>query len=168
MTKGPAPVDDDTSRDPAHAEIVTALGFHAAIQEAPGNTARRRRGNQRRPGPDSNMGLAMYFNDLCPPPSWAHGMQLNSLKGLAAMCREMREHGMDAEKIRALMDLYFSRLADRIPRSAYWLDFKGRRWVLLRLLDDTGATRTGEDYTAWTAPQRSEASAFAAGWRTHE
>lgn len=165
MPRIPAP-DEDASRDPAHAEIIAALQrpgeeSEPAVAPAP----RRRRATGRRPGPDSNMGLAMYFDDKCPAPSWAHGMRLNSLKGLAAMCREMREHGMDAEKIRALMDLYFARLGERVPRNAYWLDFKGSRWRLLRDLDESAARRTGADYGTWTAAeQASGAEQFAQGW----
>lgn len=167
MTKRPIPLDADASRDPAHAEILTALRLPAASDELPAVPARPRRTARRRPGPDTNMGLAMYFNDRCPPPTWAHGMQLNSLRGLAAMCREMREHGMDAGKVRAVMDLYFSRLGSRVPRNAFWLDFKGSRWRLLKALDESGAVRTGEDYAAWTSPaQAPDAQEFAAGWRT--
>jgi hypothetical protein len=157
--------DDDATRDPAHAEIFAALQHASEYEPAAPTAEPRRRAAQRRPGPDSNMGLAIYFNDRCPAPSWAHGMQLNSLKGLAAMCREMRDHGMDADKIRALMDLYFAQLGSRVPRSSYWLDFKGSRWRLLRVLDDAGAHRTGEDYTAWSAGQSGQDDArFAQGW----
>ncbi|MBD0734079.1 hypothetical protein BGM09_01210 [Streptomyces sp. CBMA29] len=113
------------------------------------------------------MGLAQYFNHLCPAPSWTHGMQMNSQTGLAAMCREMREHGMDADQIRALMDLYFDRLGDREPRGPYWLDFKGRRWALLRQLDQSGAVLTSHDYQPWAGPAAETAdTAFADGWRT--
>jgi hypothetical protein len=163
MTKRPAPVDEDASRNPANAEIFAAFRDSAEPEGLP--AAPRRRAAQKRPGPDSNMGLAMYFNDLCPPPSWAHGMQLNSLKGLAGMFREMREHGMTPDTIRAVVDTYFSRLGDRVPRSAYWLDFKGRRWALLKAIDDTGSARTGGDYTSWEAQPDQAAQDFANGWQ---
>lgn len=174
------PLDDDYDRDPAHAEILAALenpqdgpqrpsGGPADLQgplAAANGSQRRRRATARRPGPDSNMGLAYAFNDRCPEPSWAHGMQLNSLKGLAAMFREMREHGLDADRIRALIDLYFQQLGGKVPDRPYWLDFKGRRWRLLKGLEDSGSLRTGADYDGWRAgAPPAPGGDFAAGWR---
>lgn len=155
--------DEDQAFDPAHAEIFSALGQPESQPAAPTAPHRRTRGHQRRPGPDTALGLAHYFNDHCPAPSWTHGMQTNSLKGLAAAFREMREHGLDAEQIRALIDLYFTSLGPRVPRSAYWLDFKGSRWRLLKALE-TSREATAEEYDAWTAPAPDNAPQDPAEW----
>lgn len=181
------PHDADADRDAANSEAYRLLEGPQETRQPPSSDRRGRTPaagptrrtsglpaaprTRRQPGPDSNMGLAVYFNNACPSPNWAHGMQLNSMRGMAAMMRELRDHGLDADAIRALIDLYFDRLGDRVPRLAYWLDFKGSRWSLLRAADTTGATRTAQGYDAWTAPTSTEddprrqlSERFAAGW----
>ncbi|UXX94023.1 hypothetical protein N7U49_21700 [Streptomyces sp. AD2-2] len=136
--------------------------------EAGQRRTRRTRGRQY--GPDSIPGLADYFTSSCPPLSWAGGLEVGNRQALVAVFSELRrETGLTPDDCRALVDLYISRLAGKVPPRPYVWDFKWRRFQLLRDLRDTGVTVTAEDYDTWqqtTHNDPADADAFTASWES--
>lgn len=120
------------------------------VDAQPRRVTRRARAPRREPGPDTRPGLANYFNDRCPPVTWAGGLERGSPRALLATIGDLRDLGLTPDQIRSMIDLYFAGI-ESPPATAYAWDFKWRRYQLLKKMRESGALTAAEDYAGWDA-----------------
>lgn len=115
---------------------------------------------------DSLPGLADYFMDACPSPTWA-SMERGNVTALRAALSELRQDGLSPDKCRAMIDLFFHQRAGKSPYGTWVGDFTRMRLGLIRELSRTGVAKTDDDYASWSRTYQTtqaEQNAFEASW----
>jgi len=88
------------------------------------------RSGRRGPGPDTGMGLAIYFCDAVRRTGAWRGLDIANQTQLASAFNRWKRNGLSPDYIREMIDLYVDDEGLRNNRAVPWTDFLAKRAVL--------------------------------------
>lgn len=135
--------------DPARSpEVLELFPVEPAEVDPVGNrSTRSREPRTRTNSPDSSMGLALGFRDAQAASDW-RAIDMASLKPLAANFARWKSQGISPETIRKMIDIYAGdeRIRSSEKTKAPWLDFVGKKHLLLNRVERSVAVTESADY----------------------